>query len=137
MQTEESELSFAFLKSTTWEAVRASGIGLIAPPPAEVAHLPLRVICALRLAENHEGAPCVRIDYFVEALWSASGGEPEWNDITSRSLRLEDDETARTLFAETEEEACTIDAAIEKLLGPIQRAARVRRGTPETVGGGP
>jgi len=127
MQIEESELSSKFTKPTTWEAVRASRIRLLRSPPVDFARLPLRVACSLRLAENHEGAPCVRIDYFVEALWSPPGAEPGWSDITRIDLRPEDDEAARVLFGETEDEACVIDAAIERVLGLHAGALHPRR----------
>jgi hypothetical protein len=135
MFTEHREQSYTFSKPTTWEAVRASGVGLITHPGVDFARLPLRVACSLRVAENHEGAPCIRIDYFIAALWDPDGGEPRWNDITSKSLRPEDDETACMLFAETEEEGLIIDVAIEKLLGVDELPVAVPVSPPEATGG--
>jgi hypothetical protein len=139
MQTAEHEQSSTFSKPVTWEAVRASGIALIRLPGVDVATLPLRVTCAVGLAERPGGEPCVRIDYFVEALWQPSGGSAGWDDITSRDLRPEDDATARALFAETDEEACVIDAAIERMLRPEPFVARARAGAgePATLGAMP
>jgi hypothetical protein len=123
MRTEHHEGSHTFWKPITWEAVHASGVDLITHPGVDFTRLPLRVTCSLRRAEKHDGSACVRIDYFIEALWSLSGGEPEWNDITRRSLSPEDDAAACGLFAEMEEEAIAIDRFIERLLGAKPRAA--------------
>jgi hypothetical protein len=123
MRTEHHEDSYTCSKSTTWEAVRASGINLITHPGVDFAQLPLRVVCSLRLAEKDDGSPCVRIDHFIEALWNPSGGERGWYDITSRSLLPDDDAAACGLFAETEEEALAIDGFIERLLGAIPGGA--------------
>jgi hypothetical protein len=123
MRTEHHEDSYTFSKPTTWTAVNASEVALITDPGVDFARLPVRVVCSLRLADNPESAPCVRLDYFIEALWNAPGGEPTWHDITSRVLRPEDDGAACALFAETEEEAFVIDEAIEKLLGVARPGA--------------
>jgi hypothetical protein len=133
MRTEHHDQSSLFSKPTTWARVRASRVELIDHPGVDFAQLPLRVACALRLAESHEGAPRVRIDYFLQALWSASGGDPGWNDITCRRMRPEDDEAACALFAETEEEGFIIDTAISKLLGAEPTAAPV---SPSAAEGG-
>ncbi len=133
---EHHEDSYTFSKPSTWTALIASEFTLIADPGVDVARLPVRVVCSLRLADNPESAPCVRLDYFIEALWSTPGGEPTWHYITSRDLRPEDDAAACALFGETEEEAFVIDEAMEKLLsGPRRVAAPASPRAP--LGGAP
>jgi hypothetical protein len=135
MRHEHHEDSDTFWKPTTWEAVRASDIHLITHSGVDFARLALRVTCSLRLAENEYSKPCVRLDHFIEALWSPSGDEPRWNDITSRSLNPDGDGAACALFAETEEEALTIDACIEGLLGAIARGTPPASPGSKTGGG--
>lgn len=116
MFIKEGEEWFTFSKPTTWEAVRASHVRLLAHPGADLAALPLRVVCGLSLAENHEGNPCIRIDYYIEARWCPPGAHLGWHGVTD-TLCSESDERVKGIFAETAEEALVIDGAIEKILG--------------------